>query len=80
MKLNNNLNIAYIPNFNIIPAKITEPDVGASTCASGNQMCKGTIGIFIPNPIKKAKKIINCLLVNKYKLDIYIKELEPKLE
>lgn len=28
---NNNFNIAYEPNFNNIPAKITEPGVGAST-------------------------------------------------
>jgi hypothetical protein len=26
------------PNFNKIPAKITLPDVGASQCASGNQI------------------------------------------
>ena len=28
----------YPPNFNKIPAKITEPAVGASQCASGNQI------------------------------------------
>ena len=28
----------YPPNFNNKPAKITEPIVGASTCASGNQI------------------------------------------
>lgn len=43
----------------MIPANITDPEVGASTWASGNHICKGTIGIFIPNPIKNAKKIIN---------------------
>jgi hypothetical protein len=34
-----------------MPAEITEPGVGASTCASGNQICKGMIGIFTENPI-----------------------------
>jgi hypothetical protein len=33
----NNLIIAYDPNFNKILAKIIEPGVGASTCASGSQ-------------------------------------------
>jgi len=28
----------YPPNFNKIPANTTEPAVGASTCASGNQI------------------------------------------
>jgi len=28
----------YPPIFNNIPAKITDPTVGASTCASGNQI------------------------------------------
>jgi hypothetical protein len=28
----------------MIAARITEPPVGASTCASGNQVCTGHIG------------------------------------
>ncbi len=56
-----------------------DPEVGASTCASGNHICKGTIGILIPKPIKNAKKIINCLSVNIYKFKRYINELDPKL-
>jgi formaldehyde-activating enzyme involved in methanogenesis len=48
-----NLTKPYAPNFNNKPAKIIEPAVGASTCASGNQKCKGTTGIFIAKAIKK---------------------------
>jgi len=33
-----NLITPYVPNFSKTPAKITEPAVGASTCASGNQI------------------------------------------
>ena len=44
----------YPPNFNKIPANTTEPAVGASTCASGNQIWTGTIGIF---DAKEAKKV-----------------------
>jgi len=35
-------------------ARITEPAVGASTCASGNQVCTGHIGIFTANEAKNA--------------------------
>ena len=34
----NTRNIPYKPNFNKTPANIIEPPVGASTCASGNQL------------------------------------------
>ena len=60
---NNNLNIANDPNFNKIPANITDPGVGASTCASGNQICKGTIGIFTAKPKKINTHISKCLLL-----------------
>ena len=32
------------------PARRTEPAVGASTCASGSQVWKGTAGILTANP------------------------------
>ena len=35
-------------------ASTTEPAVGASTCASGNQVCTGHIGIFTANEAKNA--------------------------
>ena len=44
----------------MIAASTTEPPVGASTCASGNQVCTGTIGIFTANAAKNAKKIHFC--------------------
>lgn len=65
MKLNNNLAIAYVPNFSKTPAKITDPGVGASTCASGNQICKGITGILTANPINNKSHNINCLSLNK---------------
>ena len=33
---------------------MTEPAVGASTCASGSQVCTGHIGIFTAKEAKKA--------------------------
>ena len=47
------LNIPYKPNFNNTPANIIDPPVGASTCASGNQIWKGIIGVLIANGKKK---------------------------
>jgi hypothetical protein len=48
------------PSFNKILAKITEPIVGASTCASGNHRWKGIIGIFVANVKKKQNHKKNC--------------------
>src|SRR5664279_5256021 len=45
----------YVPIFNRTPASITEPAVGASTCASGNQVWNGNIGTLIAKPRKNAK-------------------------
>lgn len=49
-----------------MPAKITDPGVGASTCASGNQIWTGKTGILTANPqnIKNQKR--SCLCVKKY--------------
>src|SRR5271154_6420717 len=44
----------YPPIFKRMPARITEPAVGASTWASGSQVCTGHIGIFTANEAKKA--------------------------
>ena len=44
------------PNFNRIPARITDPDVGASQCASGNHIWKGTNGILTAKDKKKASQ------------------------
>src|SRR5688572_21354524 len=45
----------YAPTFNNNAAKITEIGVGASTCASGNQVCNGTAGSLIANPVNTNK-------------------------
>src|SRR6185295_17681614 len=36
-----------------MPARITEPAVGASTCASGSQVCTGHIGTLTAKDAKK---------------------------
>lgn len=38
-----------MPNFKINAANNTDPIVEASTCASGNQMCKGNKGTLEAN-------------------------------
>ncbi len=43
----------YPPTLSIIAANITDTSVGASTWASGNQIWKGSMGVFIANDIKK---------------------------
>src|SRR5436853_6002087 len=50
----------YPPIFKRMAARITEPAVGASTCASGSQVCTGHIGIFTANEAKKASHAQVC--------------------
>lgn len=54
----NKRNKAYLPSFNVMPANIIDPIVGASTCALGSHKCTKNIGIFIKKAIitKKYKK------------------------
>ena len=40
---------------------MTEPAVGASTCASGSQVCTGHIGILTANEAKKASHSHHCM-------------------
>ena len=49
-----NLKKPYPAIFNKIAARITDPAVGASTCASGHHVCTGHIGIFTAKELKKA--------------------------
>ena len=42
------------PSFKRIPANITDPEVGASACASGYHTWKGTKGILTAKDKKKA--------------------------
>ena len=44
----------YPPNFNSKLASITDPSVGACTCASGSHLCTGIIGILTAKPRKKS--------------------------
>ena len=45
-----------VPIFSMMDARITEPAVGASTCASGSQVWNGNIGTFTAKARKKAPK------------------------
>ena len=44
---------------------MTEPAVGASTCASGSQVCTGHIGILTANDAKKASHSQVCIEAGK---------------
>ena len=50
-----------------MPARITEPAVGASTCASGSQVCTGHIGIFTAKEAKKPSHSHFCIAAVKGK-------------
>lgn len=52
--------IPYPPNFSKMPAKIIDPDTGASTCALGNQRCNPNMGNFVKNA--KTKKTVKKFL------------------
>ena len=44
-----------------MPANMTDPAVGASTWASGSQVCTGHIGIFTAKEAKKASHNQVCI-------------------
>src|SRR5688572_4725272 len=46
----------YAPSLSMIAARITEPAVGASVWASGNQVWNGNIGTLIAKARKNARK------------------------
>src|SRR5713226_7359146 len=46
----------YVPIFSKTPARITEPAVGASVCASGSQVWNGNIGTLMAKAKKKPQK------------------------
>src|ERR1700754_273028 len=50
----------YPPIWRRMAARITEPAVGASTWASGSQVCTGHIGIFTAKDAKKASHAHIC--------------------
>src|SRR5207247_735702 len=49
----------YVPILRRTPARITEPAVGASTCASGSQVWNGKRGTLIAKARRKAEKSQN---------------------
>src|SRR5215471_16307796 len=60
---NENRRKPYVPIFSRTLARITEPAVGASVCASGSQVWKGNIGTFTAKPTKKAQKTHHWMLL-----------------
>jgi hypothetical protein len=54
--------IPKVPIFKSSPASIIEPEVGASTCASGNQVCNGTRGTLNEKPIKNNNQSTSCVV------------------
>ena len=48
-----------------MPARMTEPAVGASTCASGSQVWTGHIGILTAKLAKKASHSQVCIAAGK---------------
>ena len=50
----------YVPIFRSTPARMTEPAVGASTCASGSHVWNGNIGTLIANASANARNSSVC--------------------
>ncbi len=50
----------YVPILSSTPARITDPGVGASTCASGSHVCSGTMGTLIAKLSAKAPSSVTC--------------------
>src|SRR6266571_2351624 len=46
----------YVPIFSKTPARMTDPAVGASVCASGSQVWNGNIGTLMAKAKKKPQK------------------------
>src|SRR5713101_5268554 len=46
----------YVPIFSRTPARMTEPAVGASVCASGSQVWNGNIGTLMAKAKKNPQK------------------------
>ena len=58
----------YVPIFSMTAARITEPAVGASVCASGSHVWNGNIGTLTAKPRKNARKIHHCRLYGSVRL------------
>src|SRR5438034_853385 len=62
----------YVPIFRSTAARMTEPAVGASVCASGSQVWNGNIGTLIANPRKNARNTHHCRFVGKLSAYIWV--------
>ena len=51
---------------------MTDPGVGASTWASGNQICIGTTGTLTENERNIKANKIDCILISKFALEFKI--------
>src|ERR1039458_4844901 len=56
----------YVPIFSKTPARITEPAVGASVCASGSHVWNGNIGTLIANAKKNNQNRMICVDVSNF--------------
>src|ERR1700681_3048074 len=54
----------YVPILSKTPARMTDPAVGASVCASGSHVWKGNIGNLIANAKKNAQNRSTCQCVS----------------
>src|SRR6202051_1519164 len=54
----------YVPILSKTPARMTDPAVGASVCASGSHVWKGNIGTLIANAKKNAQNRSTCQCVS----------------
>ena len=61
-----------MPILSMTDASMTEPAVGASTCASGNQVCSGKSGTLIANATKNARNSSNASRGAKASLPVWI--------
>ena len=70
----------YAPSFSMMAASTTEPPVGASTWASGSQVCTGHIGTFTLKAAKKAKNSSTCAFSGSGSLcQVWMSKLPPLL-
>ena len=67
----------YPPIFNRMPARITEPAVGASTWASGSHVCTGHMGIFTAKEAKKATQSHFCMPAGKFVFSSTVMSVVP---
>jgi hypothetical protein len=58
---------------------MTEPAVGASTCASGSQVCTGHIGIFTAKDAKKASHSHFCRPASNFVLSSTVMSVVPAM-